>query len=377
MFLDEFTQVLADCVTEDTNNIVMGDLNIHLNDDGNYDAEVLRDTMYALGLTQHVDFYTHIAGNILDVIITEAGSTIKVTMCEPGPFISDHRAIVSEFSIPREVITTQTSSFRKLSNINVQQMQQDLSQIEISENITDIDLIVQEIEEQFKKVMDMHAPVQTKKLTHRKKYPWFSDSVKEQKQKVRCRERVWKKYLTEPTLTALKIERAKYNNMLKQEKIKTLSEKVQECESNIKKLYKLVSEITGTTMDNPLPKGESDEDLANQFSEFFMNKILNTRNSLEGYPLFKATNSSNTVSFNSFEPLTEKEVTEIINSMATKSCESDIIPTTVLKNSLPGVITNITKIVNISLTEGKFPNNWKVAIIRPLLNKTQGSNAHL
>ena len=49
--------------------------------------------------------------------------------------------------------------------------------------------------------------------------------------------------------------------------------------------------------------------------------------------------------------------------MATESCESDIIPTTGLKNTLPGVITNITKVINISLTEGKFPSNRKVAII--------------
>ena len=64
--------------------------------------------------------------------------------------------------------------------------------------------------------------------------------------------------------------------------------------------------------------------------------------SLEGYPLFKVTNS-NTVSFNSFQH-PEKEVTEIINSMTTRSYEFDII-------QLPEVITNITKIINISLTE--------------------------
>ena len=44
--------------------------------------------------------------------------------------------------------------------------------------------------------------------------------------------------------------------MLKQAKINTLNERVQECESNMKILYRLVSELTGTKMDNALPKGE-------------------------------------------------------------------------------------------------------------------------
>ena len=59
----------------------------------------------------------------------------------------------------------------------------------------------------------------------------------------------------------------------------------------------------------------------------------------------------------------------IINGMATKLCESDRIPTSLLKQILPAVISTITKIMNVSLRDGIFASNWKIAIVRPLLKE--------
>ena len=370
IFLDEFTQVLADSATEDSNNIILGDVNIHLNDKSDHNAEVLNDTLQALGLIQHVDFYTHTAGNILDVVITEAGSNISVTKCVPGPFLSDHRAVVSVFNVPKEEVTTKLSTFRKLRKIDHQHMQKKLSEFKIPKDCNDIDTLVQQLESNFKSVLDEYAPLQSKKLTIRKKNPWFTDIIKEQKLKVRRRERVWNKYQLDSTLTALKFERAKYNCMLKQSKINTISEKVRECGTDTKKLYSLISEITSATKDNPLPKASNEEDLANEFAKYFMNKIQTIRDSLDKFQPYEPSENNNiTVPFNTFKPLTEEEVITIINKMSAKSCEIDAMPTTVLKKVLPGVITNITKVINMSLTDGKFPRDWKVAIIRPLLKK--------
>ena len=68
-----------------------------------------------------------------------------------------------------------------------------------------------------------------------------------------------------------------------------------------------------------------------------------------------------------FAPMTEKQVGIVIASLQSKSCELDAIPTTILKKMLPDVISLITKIVNISLTDGCFCKDWKMAVVRPLL----------
>ena len=70
-----------------------------------------------------------------------------------------------------------------------------------------------------------------------------------------------------------------------------------------------------------------------------------------------------------FEPLMEDEVTKVIMSMASKSCEIDPVPTNLLKEILPQVIKPTTIIINTSLELGVFASQWKVAIVKPLLKK--------
>ena len=55
--------------------------------------------------------------------------------------------------------------------------------------------------------------------------------------------------------------------------------------------------------------------------------------------------------------------------MTSKSCELDPLLTTLLKEILPSVIGPLTKIINVSLTQGIFTDTWKVAVIRPLIKK--------
>ena len=70
-----------------------------------------------------------------------------------------------------------------------------------------------------------------------------------------------------------------------------------------------------------------------------------------------------------FDPLSQEEVENIINTSPSKSCDMDPIPTTLLKEILPSVITILTEIINKSLTSGIFPDSLKVALVKPLLKK--------
>ena len=56
--------------------------------------------------------------------------------------------------------------------------------------------------------------------------------------------------------------------------------------------------------------------------------------------------------------------------MPVKTCESDAIPTQILKGVLPHIITPLTTLINLSLQEGVFAESWKMAIICPLIKKT-------
>ena len=142
---------------------------------------------------------------------------------------------------------------------------------------------------------------------------------------------------------------------------------MRESRGNTKALYSIVNSSLGIRHHNPLPEGKNIE-VAEEFADFFLNKILTIRNELQHHPLYKPSAEDCNI-FSTFSALDEDEVTRLIMKLNTKSCEMDIIPTHVLKEILRSLISEITFLVNVSLNTGIYAEQWKIAIVRPLLKK--------
>ena len=140
------------------------------------------------------------------------------------------------------------------------------------------------------------------------------------------------------------------------------------CRQDTKGLYALVANLTGTKSENPLPSNHSDEDMANMFADYFMEKIEKIRSSLDDHPKYEPSND-NITPLLSLTPTSEDEVLSTINALKTKTCDTDPIPTNLFKKIVPLIIDIVTKLINKSLTEGAFSKHWKTASIRPLLKK--------
>ena len=124
----------------------------------------------------------------------------------------------------------------------------------------------------------------------------------------------------------------------------------------------------GVMKENPLPECNTKEDLANQFAEFFITKIQNIRDKLDSLLVYDHKDSS-PPKLSKFEPLMEEEVRQIIKAMPSKCCDSDVIPTSLLKEALELLLPTLRKLVNLSLPEGVFVEEWKIALVKPLLKK--------
>ena len=72
---------------------------------------------------------------------------------------------------------------------------------------------------------------------------------------------------------SLQVEQEKYKILLNTTKQETLSSEIAECGNNAKKLYSLVKHLTGTTPNNPLPKYDDEETLANEFADFSLERL--------------------------------------------------------------------------------------------------------
>ena len=92
-FLTEFTNWITDIVIQDTNLLVVGDFNLHINNENDENGANFKESMVALGLVQHVTRPTHKSANILDLIFTENISEINIHSCILGNLLSDHYMI--------------------------------------------------------------------------------------------------------------------------------------------------------------------------------------------------------------------------------------------------------------------------------------------
>ena len=101
---------------------------------------------------------------------------------------------------------------------------------------------------------------------------WFNDGITMQKQVVRNREHVFKKYKSKSTWMALRAERHTLHNTIYLAKKDNISELVASCGNDSGKLYKLVNNLTGCKSECPLPDKDP-ESLAEEFADFCLEKI--------------------------------------------------------------------------------------------------------
>ena len=71
--------------------------------------------------------------------------------------------------------------------------------------------------------------------------------------------------------------------------------------------------------------------------------------------------------FHSFQPLSENAVFALIRKSAKKSCPLDPMPTSLAVGCLDVLLPVISRIVNLSLSGGHFCDEWKGALVTPIL----------
>ena len=73
--------------------------------------------------------------------------------------------------------------------------------------------------------------------------------------------------------------------------------------------------------------------------------------------------------FTTFRPMTESEIHNIIINAPSKSCILDPLPTSFVREHIQELVPIISDIVNMSLSTGVVPRDFKQAVITPLLKK--------
>ena len=81
IFIHKITELLANRITKYNNMVILGDLNIHINDLSSTDSHMFNDTMQAFGFKQHVTSPTHKCGHTLDLIFSKINMELTLYNC--------------------------------------------------------------------------------------------------------------------------------------------------------------------------------------------------------------------------------------------------------------------------------------------------------
>jgi len=109
---------------------------------------------------------------------------------------------------------------------------------------------------------------------------------------------------------------------------------------------------------------------AEHFHRFFDDKAASVRSATAGTPPPLFQSAPGVASFQHFQPVSVDDVVAVVRALPDKSCESDALPTNLLKAVVDIIAPFLTNLFNSSLANGLVPEAFKAAFISPRLKKS-------
>ena len=380
-FIDDWNVLLSTLVICDGEIIICGDVNLHLDNSSNHYTRLFTHSLNAYGFMQNIKGPTHYQGHTLDVFITRDSSTLinDLTVIDPmlcnddNNILQDHYAIIARLSIEKQSPRNKSITFRKLRDIDLNEFKYDITNSPMLNNSA---LPLEEMVKNYNKclsiTLDNHAPIICKIITVRKNALWYDNTLLSAKRLKRKLERKWRETKSISDYREYRNQSIAVNKNLETARIKHYNNEICQQQGNSKVMFSVAKKLTGDNSDPVLPHHTDPATLANRFSAFFHDKIQTIKAnividaSIPPPTELRYTGPRLVV----FQPVTTIEIHKLILSTPNKSCDLDPIPTTLVKQCCAELLPNITNIINGSLVSGVFPSDYKVALVRPIIKKS-------
>ena len=370
-FLKEFAELLDVVITLPGKLIILGDFNYHVDDSSDCVAEQFLSMVASSNMIQHVDFPTHNKGHTLDLVLTRCDELRVTGLTSNESVPSDHKAVIFTVTVEKPPCLTRCTSFRRWKHLNSPDFRKDLLASPLqSLDCNTVSECVAKYDEVLVELLDKHLPIQNTTITIKSDAPWYNTSTRKAKVARRKAERKWRDTKSPSDYCDYKVKCFNVLKALRSARREYYHTLITQAPSQ-KEIFRVTNSLLNSKADRVFPATESSKELAEEFSEFFINKIkvirenlLTQRADVVGVSEYTTPPLS---SICTFSETSDSEVTEIIKSMGTKSCDLDPIPTWLLKSHLDVLASSITYIINRSLTEATFPLHFKKALVFPLL----------
>ena len=364
-FFDDFNNLLESISTFSTSLIILGDLNVHVDDPSNVHGRKLLNVLSSYNFTQHVNVPTHLLGHTLDLVMTRTNLSVTLLPVDP-PSLSDHAFVVAE--VDCQSLSCQSFDTRIVRNwrsLDVDALATDLCCSELVLKLPDdVDAAFACYDTTLRSLVDKHAPLRTKRISHRTTARWFDDECRASKRRTRKLERKYRHLLTSAAQTAWRDQFRCQRSLYEQKFVSYWCSTVDDCRNNPRALWRVVKELMESPQQSPTSKFS-----AVDFATFCRSKVANIRSSTATVPP-PDIQARQSASLTAFIPVTEDEIQSILASAPPTSCPLDPLPTWLLKKLAPHITPVICNLCNLSLQTGSFPSCLKRALVYPRIKKS-------
>ena len=326
--------------------------------------------LISLNFIQHVTGPTHNLGNTLDLVCTKDITTDLPSILQVP--VSDHSCIF--FNLLTHAQTNRSESnphFFRVINNHVKSLLADHlpDKLEsLSNTSMSVNNLTDGLNSALSESLDFFAPLRTSRGTRTKSVPWFSDLTRSLKRACRKLEDRWRTCKSESSRLAWTLSFKHYKHALSAARSSYFSNLINTNKNNHRVLFNTVARLTHSS---PVL---SSSFTANDFLEFFTDKISQIRNNIISQQPSSTMSSQCSVSWSTsslsqFKPISAEALASMVAASKPTTCSLDPIPSDLLKELFPILSAPIRAIFNTSLSEGCVPLTYKSAIIKPLLKK--------
>ena len=389
--MDAFLALLQDSLDAiDRSNfnavVITGDFNAHFNRNDHHSSTRsgidLARFLNCNNLFQLIEEPTRITATsetILDLVITDSPGycTSKFTLSPPAN--CDHNAIVVKFNL---FVFSHRAYKRTIYNFNAVNENILTSSLlsfnweNLFSNVYDIDILYENWLSRFLTIVKDFIPSRVITVRPNDK-PWMNSIIR---RSIRRRNRLlrkfqknklakdWSLYKTQRNLTVsiIRKEKASYyeklNAMLSNPKL------------SAKKWWGVVKSIYGTKVCSTIPPLKENDiyvydpkEKAKLFNDYFVSQA--TLDPQRSSPQFVGQFSNSSLSNIAVNP--DEVLKLLLRVNISKACGHDGIGNRMIKLCAYGIYSSFTRLINISLSLGQYPKQWKFANVLPIFKKDE------
>lgn len=380
-FLDYLGSTLASINNENKNIILMGDYNLNLLNNNNHKlTSDFTELLFSYSMVPFINKPTRVKSNsatLIDNIFCSDNQNREVLSGIMYTDISDHYPIFSVFKCDKKQTCPEYITKRLINENTLEIFRDKLADI----NWLNVPVgrrcreAFSEFHNVFTECYNECFPVRRIKITYRNRKSWLTAGLKNSI-------KVKNKLYIQSVKRATNDNKSKYLNykrilqrILRHAEREHYDSLFKQNIGNLKKSWEVIKEIINkkqelkkTTDFNINGRIVKDNKvIANAFNNFYLNIGNNVCESLpvinKSYTEYMSNANPNTMFVT---PTSQEEVKNVILNLKKKCPGWDNISCVVLKDAYPSLLNILTILINLSLSEGVFPNELKTAKVLPL-----------